>query len=388
MPNPINFDDLRRAAKRRLPKIAFDFIEGGVDGEDGIVRNETAFGRHLLVPRYGVDVSDVDPGVTLFGQRYAQPWGIAPTGAIGLFRPGGDGMLARAAGAAGVPFVLSGMATATIEAIAPLAPGHVWFQLYLAKDRSISWDMLTRAKAAGVSTLLVTVDIPGHAKRERNLRNGFAAARPLAPSLRAQIETLRHPRWLAGYLRAPALTASMWERYVPGERSGPPTLAFVGSQMPSPATWDDIAEIRRRWSGALVVKGLMHPADAVRAANLGVDGVLVSNHGGRQLDRSAAPIDMLPRVRDAVGGRLTLLYDSGIRRGADIVTALAMGASMCLVGRWTLYAVAADGERGAQAAVGMISDEVRSVMTQVGARDVGALGPDILFDADRGANAR
>jgi (S)-mandelate dehydrogenase len=386
----INFDDLRRAAKRHLPKIAFDFIEGGVDAEEGIARNEEMFKPRRLVPRYGIDVRTIDASVPLFGQRFSQPWGIAPTGAAGLFRNGSDIMLARAAKSANVPFILSGMGCASIEDLAEIAPEHTWFQLYMAKDRSISWDMVARAKAAGFSTLVITVDIPGHGKRERNLRNGFAAARPLRPALKAQAETLLHPSWLAGYLRGPALTASHWQRYAPEGAVGQEVLAFVATQIPAPVTWDDIAHLRKIWPRNLVVKGVMHPADAVRCANLGVDGVLVSNHGGRQMDRAPAPIEVLPAIHEAVGDRITLLFDSGIRRGADIVTALASGAKFCFVGRWTLYGVAAGAEAGAAHAVDMINSEVRTVMTQMGAPDIATLGPEFLMwdDGAYGRNAR
>ena len=380
----INYDDLARQAKRHLPKIAFDFLEGGVDAEEGIARNERMIAMRRLVPKYGVDVSKVDTSTTLFGQRFDQPYGIAPTGAIALFRNGGDLMLARAAKAANIPFILSGMGTATIEEAAEVAREQTWFQLYIARDRSVSWDMIKRAEAAGFSTLVVTVDIPGEAKRERNLRNGYSAARPLKPALKAQVETLLHPSWLMGFLRGPGVTASSWERYAPKDSTGQQVLAYVGTQLRSPVTWDDIAHIRKLWPRNLVVKGIMHPADAVRAANLGVDGLMVSNHGGRQLDRAPSPIEVLPAIRDAAGERITLMFDSGIRRGADIVTALALGAKFCFVGRWTLYGVAVGAEAGARHAVAMINGEVSAVMTQRGAPEVATLGPDFLMWDDRG----
>lgn len=379
----INFDDLKRMAKRRLPKITFDFIEGGVDGEEGIQRNEDAFPQHQLVPKYMVDTSKVDTSVTLFGRRYSQPYGIAPTGGIGLFRPGGDLMLARAAKAANIPFILSGMATVSIEEAAPVAPEHTWFQLYLAKDRRISEDMVQRALDAGFSTLVLTVDIPGSAKRERNLRNGFSVAQPLKPSLVAQVETLLHPFWLADYMRSEGLRCAHWEKYKPEAKSSTEMLAFVGTQMPSPATWEDIAWIRRKWPRTFLVKGVMHPQDAARLASAGVDGIIVSNHGGRQLDRSPAPINVLSAVLEATGGKLPVLYDSGIRRGADIVTALAMGAAFCFVGRWTLYGVVAGGDDGARHSVGMISSEIASVMAQLGAPDLASLGPEFLMWDDK-----
>jgi (S)-mandelate dehydrogenase len=385
----INFDDLRLRAKRYLPKIAFDFIEGGVDGEEGIARNEVAIPRHRLVPKYLVDTSTLDASVTLFGRTYSQPYGIAPTGGISLFRPGGDEMLARAAKAANIPFILSGMGTATIETLGEIAPDHTWFQLYLARDRKISADMIARADKAGFAALVVTVDIPGVAKRERNLRNGFAVAKPMSPSLRAKAETLLHPSWLAAYMTGPGLTASQWEKYAPPEARGPNILSFIATQMPTPVTLEDIVWIRKVWPRALVVKGVMHPADAVRLAGLGVDGLMISNHGGRQLDRAPSPIEVLPAIRDAVGDKVSLMFDSGIRRGADIVTALALGAKFCFVGRWTLYGVSAGGQAGASHAVTMVNNEIAAVMAQLGTPNIPSIGPDFLmWDNDYRANRR
>jgi (S)-mandelate dehydrogenase len=213
----INFDDLRRAAKRRLPKIAFDFIEGGVDGEDGLPHNEKAFAKHRLVPRYLIDAMKPDQSTTLFGRTYGHPFGIAPTGGAALFRPGADLMLAKAARDANVPFIISGASTATIEEVAALAPEHAWYQVYNARDAAITDDMVKRSDAAGLSTLVLTVDVPGHSNRERNRRNGFA--RPMRPSLYAKVEALAHPGWLAEYYRSPGLVTSNWVKYAPpGER--------------------------------------------------------------------------------------------------------------------------------------------------------------------------
>jgi L-lactate dehydrogenase (cytochrome)/(S)-mandelate dehydrogenase len=373
----VNYDDLRRAARRRMPKISFDFVEGGVDGEEGLDWNVAAFSRQRLVPKYLVDASVPQTRTSLFGQSYAQPFGIAPTGALAMFREGGDLMLARAAKAADIPFVISGMSTATLEALAHAAPKNTWYQLYLAKDRNISDDMVARAKAAGIETLVLTVDVPGFGKRERNLRNGFVATRRVKPTWKVKLEALRHPAWLVDYVRGTGLTASNWEAYAGG--GGQKALDFLSTQVPTPATWDDVTRIRKLWPGAFVVKGIMHPEDAKRAVSLGVDGVLVSNHGGRQLDRAPAPIEVLPAIRDAVGDRVTVMLDSGIRRGADIVTALAMGAKFCFVGRWTLYGIAAFGEAGGHHAVTMIRDEVARTMTQMGAPDIASLGPDFLM---------
>jgi L-lactate dehydrogenase (cytochrome)/(S)-mandelate dehydrogenase len=373
----LNFDDLRRRARRRLPKIAFDFIEGGVDGEQGLDHNEAAFVRQRLVPRYLIDASKPDMSTTLFGRRYACPFGIAPTGAAALFRAGADLMLAKAARDADLPFIISGASTATIEEVAAVAPEHAWYQIYMARDRKISDDMVARADACRLSTLVITVDVPGHVNRERNLRNGFA--RPMKPTLACKLEALAHPAWLLEYARTPALTASNWIKYAPSGASATQVLDFLATQHPSPATWEDVARIRKLWPRNLVVKGIMHASDAIRAAALGVDGVMVSNHGGRQLDRAAAPIEVLPMIRDAVGDRMTVMLDSGIRRGTDILTALCLGAKFVFVGRWTLYGVAAGGQAGADHAVRMIRADVATTMCQLGAADIASLGEDYLY---------
>lgn len=373
----INFDDLRRRAKRRLPRIAFDFIEGGVDGEEGLDHNEQAFQRQRLVPRYLIDASKPDLKTTIFGRTYAAPFGIAPTGAAALFRAGADLMLAKAARDADVPFIISGASTATMEEVAAVAPDHAWYQVYNARDAKITDDMVMRADRCGLSALVITVDVPGHVNRERNRRNGFA--RPMKPTWGAKFEALAHPGWLMEYATAPALTGSNWIKYAPPGANATQVLDFLATQHPTPFTWDDVARIRKLWPRALVIKGIMHASDAVKAAALGVDGVMVSNHGARQLDRAVAPVEVLPMIADAVGDRMTVMLDSGIRRGSDVLTSLCLGAKFVFVGRWTLYGVAAGGQAGADHAVKMIRSDVATTMTQLGAPAIASLGPDFLF---------
>ena len=280
----INIDDLRKLAKRRLPKIAYDFIEGGLEDERGIARNESAFAGFDLVPRYGVDVSACDQSTMLFGRTYAGPLGVAPTGIAGLFRPGADLMLAKAAKAANVPFIMSGTGTALIEDLGRIAPEHGWYQIYPARDRAISEDMIRRARDAGLSTLVITVDVPVNSKRERNLRNGFT--RPLKMTMKTKLEALLHPGWMAEYLRTGMPLFSNWQKYAPPGASAAEVADFVASQTPVPVLWRDIEDFRRLWPGKLVIKGIMHADDATRCAALGCDGIMVSNHGGRQLDKS------------------------------------------------------------------------------------------------------
>jgi L-lactate dehydrogenase (cytochrome)/(S)-mandelate dehydrogenase len=385
----INFDDLRKLAKRRLPRIAYDFIEGGLEDEHGLARNEEAFRRCQLVPRYGIDVQTIDQSTTVFGRTYSGPIGIAPTGLASLFRRGGDLMLAEAAKSANVPFIMSGASTAAIEELGKLAPEHGWYQLYVARDRKISEDMIRRARDAGLSTLVITVDVPVNSKRERNLRNGFG--RPLRLSLKTKLEACLHPAWLAEYARHGLPVFSNWKRYAPEGASADAVAEFVATQMPTPVTWQDIEAFRRAWPGNLVLKGIMHPADATRALSIGVDGIMVSNHGGRQLDRAPAPIDVLPAINAAVGDKMTLMYDSGIRRGSDAVTALCLGAKYVFVGRATLYGVTAGGCAGAMRALDIFRDEIERTMMHIAAPDIKSLGSHLLMwkdEEDLRRNAR
>jgi (S)-mandelate dehydrogenase len=378
----INYDDLRRLAKRRVPRIAFDFLEGGVDDERGINHNARAFEAQSLLPRYLVDALNPNQSTTLFGQTFAHPFGIAPTGGASLFRQGADIMLAKAAKAANIPFIISGASTATMEDIAAVAQETSWYQLYLARDRAISKDMVKRAIACGFSTLVLSVDVPAPVRRERNLRNGFG--RPMRPTWSAKIEALAHPAWLVEYFTGDELNASNWAKYAPAGAKPREVLDFLATQFPTASTWDDVAWIRQMWPGKFVIKGILSPDDARRAAAMGADGLMISNHGGRQLDRAPSPLEVLPTICDDVGDKLTVMFDSGIRRGSDIVTALSLGAKFCFVGRWTLYAVAAGGDAGANHAVAMIGTEVGSIMSQIGAPEVAALGPQFLMWASDG----
>lgn len=376
----INYDDLRRRAKRYAPKIAFDFIEGGVDEEFGLKRNFDKFSEIALVPRYMTDPGAPNHETQLFGRTYAKPFGIAPTGGAALFRQGADLMLARSAAKANIPFIISGASTATMEDVARVARDVSWYQLYLAKDRKISEDMVRRADACGFSTLVLTVDVPVQPRRERNMRNGMG--RPMRPTWKSRFEALMHPAWLYAYNTGEKLTVSNWEKYVPSARSKQDVLDFFSTQVPAPATMDDIKWIRDLWPRKLVIKGIMHPDDATRSASAGVDGIMVSNHGGRQMDRSPSPIEVLPAMVEAVGDKMTVMYDSGIRHASDIITAMALGAKFCFVGRWTLYGVTAGGQDGSDHAIDMISAQLTSVMRQMGAVRTSEFTSDYLMWKD------
>jgi (S)-mandelate dehydrogenase len=285
-------------------------------------------------------------------------------------------MLAEAAKAADVPFVVSGTGTGLIEDLARLAPNHMWYQLYLARDRGISEDMVRRARDAGISTLVLTVDIPVNSKRERNLRNGFL--RPLKLTLKTKAEACLHPGWVLEYLQHGMPLFANWQRYAPAGTTVGGVADFVAAQTPVPVLWQDVETFRRLWPGSFVIKGVMHPDDASRCEALGVDGIIVSNHGARQLDRTPAALEMLPAIRAAVGDKLSVMYDSGVRRGSDVITALCLGAKFVFVGRPVLYGVAAGGRAGAARALEIFKDEIDRTMAQIGAPDLRSCGAHFL----------
>jgi (S)-mandelate dehydrogenase len=387
----VNIEDLHRMAKRKLPKVMFDYIEGGVEDERGLERNRAAFHKHRLLPRYLVDVSVRNQSATLFGHTYSSPFGISPTGGVGLYqRRGGELLLARAAAEANIPYIMSGGSNASMEEVTRIAPNNTWFQLYAAKDRDLTDALIGRARDAGVGALVLTVDVPVHPKRERNFRNGFANVRnggvlealKLKPSIIA--EALTHPAWVFDYIRhGGAPTLGNWAPHAGPGASRADAIQLGRSQTPAAAqTWRDLERYRRLFPRPLVVKGILNPADAVRAAELGVDGIIVSNHGGRQLDQAPASLDALPAIKAAVGGKLVVMLDSGVRRGADILIAWCLGAHFVFFGRPTLYGAVAGGLPGVKKAVDIFRNEIDLVMAQIGCPSLDQLGPDFLWRDD------
>lgn len=368
----LNIADLRVLARKRLPRILFDWVEGGTEDERLLRRNEEQFARYRLIPRYLTDVERIDLSTTMLGQSFRSPFGIAPTGFAGLLRPGADLALARAAARTGIPYILSGNSTTSIEAIAEAVDGHVWFQLYAARASHVSSHLLQRAEAAGVKSLVYTIDSPQDAKRERDLRNGFDLPLKLTPRLCADV--LRRPRWLVGYLAAGGLPMmENWAPYAEPGASAVEVAEVMKANYYATQTWSDFERIRERWSGTLIVKGINDPRDAERAGRLGADALIVSNHGGRQLDTAPTALEILPHVRAATPKGVAILVDGGFRRGSDIVIALCLGADFAFVGRATLYGAIAGGDRGAARAVEILRDEVYRVMGQIGCCSVGEL---------------
>jgi len=379
-----NIDDLREIARRRVPKGMFEFVDRGAEDEVALRNNRTAFERIRLKPRALVDVSRRSQEITLFGNPQKMPIAIAPTGSAGLMWYDGEIALARAAAAAGIPFTLATGSMTAMEKIAVQAGGRLWFQLYMWPDRSLSHKLVERASAAGYEALVVTVDgaVPGN--REYNLRNGFTI--PFTFTRRNVTDVLMHPEWLLGVLARYVLTTGMprYENY-PSEFKHRITAQPMGKGMllNDSLNWDDLRVLRRMWPRTLIVKGILHPRDAGLAADCGADGIVVSNHGGRNLDSSMAPIEVLPEIVDAVGKRITVIVDSGFRRGSDVVKALALGAQAVLIGRPTLYGTAAGGEAGAARAIAIFREEIDRVLALLGCPGIAALNREYLAPGDR-----
>ncbi len=380
----VNLADLKRLARRHAPRAIFDFIEGGADDEIGLATNRLAFERLRFVPRYLVDTSVRSQAASLFGVDYSAPFGIGPTGLNGLYRPGADLSLAAAAYEASIPFVMSNCSVASIEGAVRLAPGGTCFQLYGTRDRSIMMNALHRVADLGVKTLFYTVDVPSHSKRERNFRSGFGIPVRLKPWYFA--EALLHPRWIWEYLSSGGIP-KMRNMLLPEETARTSALdiarCFAREVTDPSQTWQDLETIRRVWGGKLVVKGVLHPDDARRSVDMGADGLLISNHGARQLDRAPSAIEMLPAIRACIDPKVPLMVDGGVSRGADVIAALCLGASFVFVGRATLYGAVAGRQRGVARAIAILKDEIDRLMVQIGCTSVDQFGPHLLSEAVR-----
>ncbi|MFC0623878.1 alpha-hydroxy acid oxidase [Kribbella deserti] len=361
--------DLRAIAKRRTPRSVFDYTDGAAEREISLGRARRLFAEMELRPSILRDVSDIDTGTTMLGKRSAQPFAFAPTGFTRMMNHEGESAVVRVADRAGIPYALSTMGTTSIEDVAAAAPNaRKWFQLYVWKDRDSGEDLVKRAASAGYEALMLTVDVPVAGARLRDVRNGFT----IPPSLTAKtvLDAASHPAWWMNLLTTKPLTfasLSSWDG----------TVAELLDKLFDPTmTIDDLAWLRSIWSGPLIVKGIQTAEDARRVVDAGADAIVLSNHGGRQLDRAPTPLRILPEVSKAVGDNAEVYLDTGIMSGADIVAALALGADACLVGRAYLYGLMAGGERGVQRSADILSAEIRRTMALLGVRQVSDLNPD------------
>lgn len=374
-----NIDDLRRRARRVLPRGLFEFVDRGTEDETALPAIARAFDRIRFQPRVLVDVSRISTHTCLFGAASAMPCVVAPTGAAGLLWYEGEIALARAARAVGIPFTLSTASIVSMERVASEAGGRLWFQLYMWPDRAMSYELVDRARAAGYEALVVTVDTVVTPNREYNLRNGFSL--PMRITRRNAVDVALHAGWFFNVFARYLLRSGMprFENY-PQQLRRSIAAGPANKRMPKndSLTWDDLRELRRRWDGPLILKGVLHPQDAVQALRCGVDAVVVSNHGGRNLDASAVPIEVLPQVVDAAAGRMEVFVDSGFTRGSHVAKAIALGAKGVLLGRAPLWGVAAAGEPGAARALQVVQEELQRVMALCGCREVADLDRSIL----------
>jgi L-lactate dehydrogenase (cytochrome) len=365
--------DLRLAAKRRIPRPVFDYVDGGADEEIGVAANVAAFRSWRFLPRVLAGVAAADTSAAVLGATLPVPLLLGPAGYTRMLHPDGEIGAARSALRHGLPYTLSTMATTGIEELRAGADGDLWFQLYLTRNRPLAFDLVARAADNGYSTLVVTVDTIVAGNRVRDLRNGLSI--PPALTLSTVASVASRPGYWYRLLSGPALD------YVNFTDGGPTTVMKTADLFDADLNWADIADLRARWTGKLLLKGPVGPADARRAVELGLDGVQLSNHGGRQLDRAVAPVDLIAPVREAVGPSFTVLVDSGVRHGADVAIALALGADAAVLGRAYLYGLMAGGEAGVDRALDLVSSQFLSAMQFLGMSSVAELrkhGNDLL----------
>lgn len=366
-----SIEDVARQARRRLPLGARAYLDGGGEGEYTLRRNRAAFDRLEFLPEMPRDVADVDTGATVLGQRVPLPFALSPIGGPRMFHHEGELAVARAARRAGIPYGISTLGTTAVEDVAAQTDTPLWFQLYVWGDRSDAKEALARAKAAGFTALLLSIDTTVRSKREREKHAGLELPTPDLP-VTTLLEGALHPGWAWHFLTSP--TISFPNIGPPDQRS----LQKINKMFDGTVRWEDLDWIRELWDGPIVAKGVIRPEEAVKAAELGLDGVIVSNHGGRQLDHLPATIDVLPEIVEAAGDRLEVLVDSGFRRGSDIAAALALGARAVLVGRAHLYGLAAAGEAGVRHCIDILAQELRMTMQLCGVRSIGELNPGLI----------
>ncbi|NWB99778.1 alpha-hydroxy-acid oxidizing protein [Pseudomonas gingeri] len=382
MKHLLNLQDFQRAAHRHLPKPLYEYIAGAVEDNRSLNGNTHSFQRYAFLPRVLRNVALRTSKVELLGHEYASPFGIAPMGIVAMYAYRGDIVLARAAGHANIPVIMSGSSLIPLEEVVKVNP-HAWFQAYLPGDEINIRALIARVASAGFKTLVITVDTPVAANRENNVRAGFST--PLRPGFKLAWEGVTHPRWLINTLLRTLIRHGMphFENNY-AHRSAPIISSSVARDFSDRGhfDWSHIELIRGLWAGKLVIKGILHPADAARAVQLGADGIIVSNHGGRQLDGAVSPLRVLPNIVQVCPG-VPVMLDGGVRRGSDVLKALALGASFVFVGRPFAYAAAVGADQGVLQAVRLLADEVDRNMGMLGIRTLAELDRDFLLRDDQ-----
>jgi L-lactate dehydrogenase (cytochrome) len=378
---PANVSDYRRLAEARLPRQLFDYIDGGAVDERTLTANRGDFARFQLRQRVLRDVSNVHTDTELFGRAAAMPVALAPVGLAGLFRRRGEAHAVKAAEAAGVPFTLSTVGLCSLEEVRAASTKPFWFQLYMMRDRGYVRELLQRARKVDVDTLVFTVDLAVVGSRYRDTRNGMGGGLPARSRLRSALNFAAHPRWLMDVaLGGRPLVFGNLASYVASARNVQDFRAWIDAQFDPSVTWKDIEWLRREWPGTLIIKGILEPEDAIAAMNSGAQGIVVSNHGGRQLDSAPSSISALPRIADAVGDRLEVMMDGGVHTGQDVVKAIASGARSVMIGRAWVYALAAGGGAGVRHILAQIQREIVVTLALTGLTSVRAISPDILLE--------
>ncbi len=373
----ITVDDMRTIAKRRLPRGVFDYIDGGAEDERSLARNVAGFSKLEFCPNVLRDVSLIDTSTVLFGTRVALPLMLAPTGYTRLTHSQGELSVARAAARAGLPYSLSTMSTRTIEEIAAVSDGNKWFQVYTWKDRGLVKELVGRAAAAGYDGLWLTVDTAVLGRRERDVRRGFSIPPQIGPG--TIIDGIVHPAWTLDFLTHEPLTfANVAHHEGHGSADNIPMAQHVMQNFDQKLSWSDVDWLRSIWDGPLMLKGIQSVSDAERAIDSGVEGIALSNHGGRQLDDAPVPIELVEPVAQVVQGRATIVCDGGVRRGSDIVKAIALGADACSIGRAYLYAMGAAGERGVDHVLMQIKEGVERTMALTGRTSISEIDRNLV----------
>jgi L-lactate dehydrogenase (cytochrome) len=362
---------MRQYARRHVPHFVFEYMDGGAGADVGIAHNWAALDAVELVPRYGVMPSLPPIDVELFGRRYAAPIGIAPMGGPALVWPGADAAMARAAQRARVPYTLGTVGGMTIEEAARLAPDVFWFQLYrlFKNEHALGFDLVRRAEAAGAHVLVLTVDVPVRTTRPREAAVGLGRG-PFRPSLPMMLDMLRRPAWLMALMRHGRPKFPNLKPYAPANASIEEVISFARGEMGGAFTWDEIARYREQWRGPMVLKGILHPDDAAKAVAMGIEGIWVSNHGGRQIEALPPSIDVLPAIAAAVGSRAAVIMDSGIRSGTDVIRAIARGAHSTFAGKAFLWGLGALGPCGPEHVIDLLTAEARAALGQIGAHSL------------------